>query len=128
MVRHYAEAPSDAKRAEQIWLILSSKASNRQTITYDSLARAMGYRASKGIARVLGKKLGHVAYYYKQNRIPPLTVIVVREDTGLPGKGYPGDASTVCSDQESVFRFKWFSVVPPTPKELAKAYPSAKVK
>jgi putative restriction endonuclease len=112
----FDDTPSNASRALQIWLILLSKAHNRQTITYGQLAQLLGFRG----AGTLNHPLGHIMYYCIQQALPPLTVLVVNQDTGLPGDGLVG--AKLNADREAVFEFSWFDLVPPTIEQLGRAY------
>lgn len=121
MVKYFKDNPSWETRALQIWQILICKAANRQTITYGALARMLGF----GGAGTLAHFLGHIMHHCLQNGLPPLTVLVVNQDTGLPGEGLI-DAD-YNADREAVFGFGWFGVIPPTPDELSAAYRSVNV-
>jgi hypothetical protein len=50
--------------------------------------------------------------YCANNELPPLTVLVVNQDTGLPGEGLT-TLEELNQDRESVFRFDWFALEPP---------------
>ena len=80
MVKLFNDNSTHATRALQIWQILIAKASNRQTLTYGMLAQLLGFKG----ADVLAPILGHIMFYCQQNNLPPLTVIVVNQKTGLP--------------------------------------------
>ena len=116
MVKFFKSNPTHPTRALQIWQILIAKASNRQTLTYGMLAQLLGFKG----AGVLAPILGHIMFYCQQNNLPPLTVIVVNQKTGLPGKGLT-DAD-LNADRETVFNYDWFDLYPPSPEELASAY------
>lgn len=116
MPRFFKDNSNNANRALQIWQVLISNATNRQTLTYGILAKLMGYAG----AGVLADPLGHIMYYCQQEGLPPLTVIVVNQETGLPGEGLIG--AELNADREKVFSYDWFSVVPPTPEELRQAF------
>lgn len=58
--------------------------------------------------------------YCQQNQLPPLTVIVVNQKTGLPGEGLTD--VELNADREAVFNYDWFNLYPPSPEELAAAY------
>jgi putative restriction endonuclease len=108
---------SNPSRALQVYLVLIGNAMRRQTTTYNELAHAIGY----GNARhVMGDRLGPIMYWCQQNDLPPLTSIVVREDTGLPGAGFVSPAE-VPAEQQRVFNFDWYSIIPPTVDELREA-------
>ena len=117
MVRTFDYRPSHPKRALQVWQILISKATNRQTLTYIQLAHLLGFQG----AGILAPILGHVMRYCKQHQLPPLTVLVVNQKSGLPGTGLttPEDLH---AEREQVFNFNWFKVYPPSPRELEASY------
>ena len=106
-------------RAQQIWQILLSAAHNRQVITYKILAKLIGYKGGG----VLGDPLAYIAYWCKDNELPPLTSLVVNEKTGLPGEGIP--IKKAPTYREKVYAFDWFKIVPPTREELRQSYEAA---
>ena len=108
--------PTNPKYALQIWLILISKASNRQTITYGDLAKLMGFKG----AGMMGGILDYVMHYCDQNKLPPLTVLVVAAGRGAPSEGLI-TSQNIDADREAVYAYDWFSLVPPTPDELKSA-------
>ena len=75
----------------------------------------VGYRGAGTLANILG----HIMMFCLNNSLPPLTVIVVNKDTGLPGQGLR-DAD-LNADRESVYRHDWFAMFPPSPEELRSA-------
>ncbi len=117
MVKFFHDNPTNATRAVQIWQILVAKASNRQTLTYGELAELLEF----GGAGVLNHPLGHIMRYCQQNGLPPLTVIVVNKDTGLPGGGLDVPPSEQNVAREKVFQYPWFDIIPPDAEELKKA-------
>lgn len=119
MYKTFNENPTHPKRALQIWQILISKAANRQTLTYKMLAELLGFQGSGTLAPMLG----HIMYYCQQNKLPPLTVIVVNQTTGLPGNGLI-TANNIHAEREDVFNFDWFAIYPPSVDELETAYKS----
>lgn len=112
----FDDNPTLATRALQIWQILISKAHNRQTVTYGILADMLGFKGAGTLAHMLG----HIMFYCQENNLPPLTVIVVNQDTGLPGEGLT--AVELNADRERVFQHNWYGVFPPSPDELSAAY------
>lgn len=116
MIRRFDENPSEEMRAVQIWQVLIAQATTRRTLTYGILADILGFKGAGVFARLLG----HIMYYCRENKLPPLTVLVVNQDTGLPGDGLT--KVDVDVDRESVFKFPWFHVVPPSAEELHAAY------
>lgn len=116
MTRRFSDHPRAEFRALQIWQVLVCSAANRQTITYKLLANNMWHGKGAG---VLANSLGHIAYYCIQNRLPPLTSLVVNQKTGIPGDGIP--VENIHSKREKVFAFDWFDLIPPSPSELKEA-------
>lgn len=121
MIRRFSDAPTFPARALQIWLILIGRAANRQTITYGVLADILGFKG----AGTLADMLGHVMFYCAQNNLPPLTVLVVNQDTGLPGEGLAKHGIDLNAERESVFNFNWFNIMPPAIEELSAAFKAA---
>jgi hypothetical protein len=60
-------------------------------------------------------------HYCEQNELPPLTALVVKKKTGLPGEGLT-TRKNLDAGREEVFRCTWFKIVPPTPAQLSDAY------
>ena len=105
-----------AQRALQIWSLLICAARERKTYTYGEIADVLGM----GGARVIGQFLGPIMYYCEQNDLPPLTVLVVNQETGLPGEGLT-TIEEVNSDREGVFAYDWFAMEPPETDEFEAA-------
>lgn len=55
----------------------------------------------------------------------PLTALVIKKDTGLPGIGIGIEAEAIPAEQNKVFQYNWFGVVPPGVAELREAYAAA---
>ena len=71
-----------SERATQIWSVLALAARNRQILTYTMLEQLTG------LARVgLGQSLEPIQSYCLLRQLPPLTILVVQEATGIPGAG-----------------------------------------
>jgi len=100
------------ERAAQIWPLLAYAAGNRQTITYGVLGRLIGVPAPG-----LGQLLDPIQTYCLAQGLPPLTSLVVSEDTGLPGSGFVA-AEDVPRAQAAVFRHDWLGVTPPNAATL----------
>ncbi|WP_295438807.1 hypothetical protein [uncultured Thiodictyon sp.] len=96
------------QRASQIWSLLICAARERKTYTYGDVATILGF----GGAGVLSQILGCIMSYCADHRFPPLTVLIVNQDTGLPGEGL-STLEEVNQDREAVFRFNWFALEPP---------------
>ena len=72
-----------SERAAQIWSVLAWAATNRQVLSYSILGKLIGVPA-----RGLGHLLEPVQLYCLLHGLPPLTILVVSEDTGLPSSGF----------------------------------------
>lgn len=56
----------------------------------------------------LGNVLNPIQAYCVANNLPPLTVLVVQKDIGLPGEGFTAAQTVqIASDQAKVFDFDW---------------------
>ncbi len=84
MVRRFEDESTQPNRALQIWQILIAMAANRQTTTYNALAQKLGYQ---GAGQFMSGLLDPVMLYCQANSLPPLTVLVVNQETGKPGAG-----------------------------------------
>ena len=104
------------QRALQIWSLLVCAARDRRTYTYGELADALGMRG----AGVMAKFLGPVMYYCREQKLPPLTVLVVNQDTGKPGSGLP-TIEGVNLARERVFARDWFQIEPPETDDFEEA-------
>lgn len=96
------------QRASQIWALLICAARERKTYTYGNTADILGF----GSARVMTPFLGCIMRFCTENNLPPLTVLVVNQKTGIPGDGL-STLEEVNGDREAVFSFNWFSIEPP---------------
>jgi len=104
-----------AERAAQIWPILAFAAKNRQVLTYQDVSDLTGMPA-----RGLGFCLEPIQAYCLQNRLPPLTVLVVHAHDGLPGTGFTA-AADVPKAQAQVFAYDWRQNACPAAAALAAA-------
>jgi hypothetical protein len=110
-------ADSVSTRALQIYQVLIGLAWNRQTVTYGSLSREQ--MEGFGGGGILNRPLERIMRWCEANHLEPLTVLVVGDDTGVPGHGL----TTVANNdwpaaQQRVFKFNWYSIMPPTLEEL----------
>ncbi len=115
-MRRFDDNPTWPLRAVQIWQILVGKAHNRQTLTYGMLADLLRFKGAGTLAHMLG----HIYYYCRESDLPPLTALVVNQETGLPGEGLAG--VDLNSAREEVYAFDWYGLIPPTQEEFAEAY------
>jgi hypothetical protein len=103
-----------AERASQIWAVLAWSASHRQNITYSQLAQTTG-----AFTGGLGQLLEPIQSYCLLNSLPPLTVFVVQQESGLPGSGFTGaTASELAAAQAKVFAFNWLERGNPGEEQL----------
>lgn len=103
------------ERATQIWAVLAWIAKHRQSITYSQLGRLIGVPSAG-----LGKLLEPIQAYCLVNQLPPLTVLVVQQDSGLPGSGFIGaPADEFARAQSQVFSFDWLERGNPQPDGFA---------
>ena len=73
-----------------------------------------------GGAGVMSQFLGPIMWYCENCDYPPLTVLIVNQDTGLPGDGLT-TIENVNEDRESVFNFDWFANEPPQISDFEKS-------
>ncbi len=121
MIKYFSKSPTLENRAVQIWQILTGLAHNRQTTTYKKIAEILGY----GGSGTLGRQLGHIMFFCAQNKLPPLTVLVVNSETGLPGEGLE-TKTDLHKEKELAFSHNWYAMYPPSSEEFAKAWEIAK--
>ncbi len=116
MVRRFDDEANAGSRGLQIWQILIGKAHLRQTMTYGELAALMGFKGAGTLAHLLGR----VMFYCRLQDLPPLTALVVNQETGLPGDGLPeADLNSV---REDVYSYDWYGLHPPTAEALDESY------
>src|SRR5437868_13132294 len=100
------------ERAAQIRPVLTLAAHNRQILTYDLVARLIGV-PRPGI----GKLLEPIQTYCLVNGLPALSILVVSQDTGMPGVGFIA-ASDIPAEQARVFREDWLVRGCPSPEDF----------
>lgn len=106
-----------SERACQIWGILAWAAKNRQSMTYGHLGKLIGVPTAG-----LGQLLEPIQSHCILERLPPLTVLVVQQDNGLPGSGFMGaPASEFGRAQIEVFEYDWLHYGNPQPDKLEAA-------
>ena len=103
------------QRACQIWSVLSLAARNRQVLTYDIVGRLIGMPRQS-----LGSMLEPIQSFCILRRLPPQTILVVSEQTGLPGIGFTA-AQDIPGQQQAVFAFDWLGHGCPSPQEVQRA-------
>lgn len=92
---------------------------NRQTLTYLGLSKMM---YGKDAAGVLDKILGHVAWFCIDNKLPPLTALVVGKKRGTPGQDIPVASASMDAQREMVYATDWYDIYPPSEDELSASF------
>lgn len=106
-----------SERASQIWGILAWAAKNRQSLTYSQVSALIGVPRAG-----LGQLLEPIQSYCIINKLPPLTVLVVQQESGLPGAGFTGaSAGDLAKAQMSVYSQDWLAHGNPQPEKLEAA-------
>jgi hypothetical protein len=94
--------------------VLVLAARNRQTLTYETLAKLIGVFPPPALAHLLGV----IHRYCDQRGLPPLTSLVVSGRTGVPGPGFTAvEAGDVPAAREQVYALHWPAA--PTPEDFA---------
>ena len=107
------------QRSQQLWSLLALAATNRQILTYDMVARLTGV-----VRPSIGDFLRPIQQYCTEKNLPPLTSLVVSEETGLPGEGFIA-AADVPAAQMLVFQHSWLGTSVPNIEQLEDAYSRA---
>jgi hypothetical protein len=86
--------------------IVAKAAWHKMDITYADLAMEITKAAAVPCSpRELGMPLGMICDWCLSNGMPPLNVIVVRNDIGVPGDGCPVD---YYEHKDAVYQFDWY--------------------
>jgi hypothetical protein len=104
-----------AERATQIWSILTLAARQRQVLSYGLLGKAVGL-----VPHYLGDYLEPIQSFCLIHELPPLTVLVVQEASGVPGPGFSASRD-IPRSQAEVFAKDWLNMRVPKPEDLAEA-------
>ncbi len=95
--------PNRFELAHLTWPILVRTATDRTISTYGEIAAELGYRG----ARPVNKALDPIQELCREKGWPPLTILVVNQQTGRPGPGFiawPGDFN---EGKELVYNHDW---------------------
>ncbi len=104
------------ERSLQIWSLLVCAAKDRRIYTYGSIAEILGF----GGAGTMANMLGAIMWHCQDCGFPPLTILVVNQESGRPGEGLVLEGA-VDSERERVFGFDWFAVRPPERRDFRAA-------
>jgi hypothetical protein len=97
------------------YLILIGCAADRQTVTYDALAR----RIKRDGPNLLAKPLALITRWCQRHSLPALASLVVEQATALPAPGVAAvSRDEIPREQERVWAFDWYAIFPPTIEEL----------
>jgi len=103
-----------SERASQIWAVLAWAAKNRQMLTYVHLSKLIGVPTAG-----LGPLLDPINSYCLQKKLPPLTILVVQQDSGLPGPGFPEkNKAEHARAYMDVYKYDWLEHDNPQPEGL----------
>jgi len=116
MLKRFDDNPSNHTRAVQAWAILIGKAHNRQTLTLTALAQLMHVADPSSVVYILG----HIMLLCRENKLPPLTLLVVNDTTGMPVVGRSSVDYHV--EREAVYNHDWYAHWPPSSEDLRAAY------
>jgi hypothetical protein len=103
------------ERASQIWSILTLAARYRQALSYGLLGKAIGV-----LPHHLGEYLEPIQSFCLIHGLPPLSVLVVQEATGVPGPGFSASRD-IPRSQAEVFLRQWLELRVPKPEDLEEA-------
>jgi len=96
---------NQVERAFRAWPILVKRAKSRSKITYGELGKTLGIHH-----RAVRYVLGVIQDYCLEERLPPLTILIVNA-SGRPGMGFIAfDLENFAEGLEKVYGFDWSSV------------------
>ncbi len=108
---------TSAEIAVRIFSMLTALACKRETITYTQLHTAIAW----GVPQGLGVPLNLIKRWCeaKAEKLPPLHVLVVREDTQIPGVGaHLGADENARASIAAVYQKDWTRVPGPIVSEM----------
>jgi hypothetical protein len=108
---------TQAEQAVLLWPMLALAAATQQIVSYRAV------EGFTGIARQgLNQALDLIHGYCKKRGWPLLNVLVISQETGLPGEGFPEKMEPVqmVVEQSKVFVFDWSGHDKPRPNDLEK--------
>ena len=108
-------------RAAQLWPLLALAARNRQILTYDMVSRLTGVPRP-----AVGGFLAPIQDFCLRHKLPPLTILVVSEETGLPGAGLPLPLRTCPKLRWKFLLFDWLGHAAPSPEAFELSFGEAK--
>ena len=119
------------KLAVKVWGLLTRAARARRSYTYTDLVNVLGMDVGSMSPLRMANLLEPIMHYCNQKGFPPLTVLVVNRETGLPGPGLKPEGRYKNKDmnwnRERVFEKDWFIIKQPKESDFQKATESAKL-
>ena len=108
---------NQAEQAVLMWPMLALAARTQRILSYGAVEGFTGIDR-----RGLNKALGLIHAYCKKRGWPLLNALVVTQETGLPGEGFPEKMEPVqiLAEQNKVFVFDWSGHDKPRPQDLEK--------
>lgn len=86
-----------------IWPLLIKAGSAEETLTYTQVAPAIGTNPLS-----VGFALNPIQTYCMENRLPPLTAVVVGKNSGMPGGGFVAwDVNDLAAGLSAVAAYNW---------------------
>jgi 5-methylcytosine-specific restriction protein A len=96
------------------WDALIEAVEQKKCLTYSELVKKIDYQQGFSGNISIGKKvLGPIQEFCKKKSLPPLTVVIVRKDSGNPGIGFDSKTGKIDNDKKSVEEFNWRSILNP---------------
>jgi len=108
------------ERAQQLWSILALAVRDRRVLTYDIIRKATGL-----VRPSIGQMLAPIQDYCLKKELPPLTILVVSEGSGMPGAGFIA-AQDIPKAQQEVFAFDWLDWGCPKAEKFAATHKGKK--
>lgn len=91
------------EQAARAWSALTEHAANRSTLTYGKLGQLIGVHH-----RSLRHALHLIQNYCLEEKLPPITILVVQASRGRPGTGFIAwDVDDIATGLESVYSYPW---------------------
>ncbi len=92
-----------------LWPVLIEAAKKETTLTYSELAPVINTNPLS-----VGRALGPILFYCLENRLPPLTVLIINKKTRIPGEGFIAwDIDDLDEAFKQVYEFNWNLVTNP---------------
>lgn len=99
---------NQAERAYRTWPILTARAREGATVTYGDLGSLLGIHH-----RTIRYVLGLIQTYCLEEKLPPLTILVV-DQSGKPGTGFIAyDVDKLAEGMALVYAYNWDAITNP---------------